>query len=181
MTTRALDEQRQAVAERDMAIVALARIDKLPPATIGKRFGLSPSYVSTILSRARMAGADIPRFDSNLAAGASTATRDAAIVAAAMAREPTAAIARRFCISKNRVANILCLARKAGKPVPRLRVQGVRRAAVDASVAVTPVTLERLQSPADRRRTTPVDLARLIVETVAREGLVDAVLDDLHG
>lgn len=105
--------------------------------------------------------------------------RNERIVAMALDNVPPREIATLFDIGPGVVSNILSLARKAGVEVPRFG-RGWR-APRSRHIVVSLGTLQELAPDARKRNTTTVSLARLIVETVAAEGLVDAVLDDAHG
>jgi len=108
------------------------------------------------------------------------AERNRQIVAMAIDNVPPREIAPRFGVEVGVVHNVLSAARKSGVTVPLFagtggRSPGFRRVEVDGA------TLQALVDAARKRGTTTVSLARKIIETVVREGLVDAVLDDGAG
>jgi hypothetical protein len=117
---------------------------------------------------------------------ASIAERNAEIVKLAMGGLPPSRIEERLFVSRGVICNTLLMARRRGKPVPRFTTAGRWRGHEDAlpgprAVTMTRETLDALAPATRRRGLTVAELVRLIVQTVAEDGLVAAVLDDGEG
>ena len=97
-------------------------------------------------------------------------SRTAAVSALRNAGHDTKQIAARIGISE---ANVTALEASASRPRPMRPAEAIGR------TVLFPIdVLDRLKPYAERRRVTVNELARRIVETVADEGMIDAVLDD---
>ena len=87
-------------------------------------------------------------------------------------------IAREIGCSRQTVYTVICAARQRGEAIPHgaagRDAQWDRRPRVFVDRAL----LDRLQPHADARAVPVRDLARLILTTVARDNLVNAILDD---
>lgn len=76
------------------------------------------------------------------------------------------------------VYNYLSAARRAGEDVPRCRTRVPDEAIEPSVITLDPKVRRALAGPARLRGLVPEALAARLLSTIARDGLVDAVLDD---
>lgn len=100
-------------------------------------------------------------------------SRTEAVIALRQQGLSTTDIAGRIGISPGTVTALECSAQRSAKP------RGVRPAEQHGRTIVFPIdVLEALRPYALRRQLTVNALARRLIETIADDGMVDAILDD---
>lgn len=92
---------------------------------------------------------------------------------------PPRDIAAHFNVSNERVWNLLSNARRSGHDIPRFHGGWVRDSRLSwCQVGLPPMARAALAAAAERRGLKVNDLAARLLEVIALDGMVDAVLDD---
>lgn len=114
---------------------------------------------------------------------ASRAERDAAIVEMAKAGLAPVQIEEQILASRQVIYNALTAARRRGLLTVRFSTGGSQPRRIDTlhAVLIRGADFAALAAPAAARRMTTPELARVLIETIVDENLVDAVLDDDGG
>jgi len=149
-----------------------------PPREIERETGLSRQTIYSDLKAARRAGQQIPRFETRGVPRArpEPSERHRKVVDMALEGTPPRVIADRLELAPEAVHYELRNARKQGVEIPPFRCG--RSPKEFRTLRIAPEAMRPLVAHADLRRIPTVKLAERLLECIAADDLVDAVLDD---
>lgn len=149
-----------------------------PPYEIEQETGLSRQQIYYDLKAARRAGQEIPRFETRgiPRAPSEPTERYRQVVAMALQHTPPRVIADRLELDPEAVHYELRKARTNGVEIPPFRCG--RSPREFRTLRLAPVCMRPLVAHAQARRMPTVKLAERLLERIAADDLVDAVLDD---
>jgi hypothetical protein len=170
--------KRPDVKARNDEIIALAQA-QTPYEEIESRLGVDREYLKVIVSQARARGVDIPNY--KRVRRTEVADRNAEIIRLAKSLTPFYEIQRRTKANKGLISAVISTARGNGESIPYYKKGTAARAAQDKpsdDSSMSSACRNYLNSEASKRGIGWRALASRLLETIATDKMIPAILDD---